>query len=285
MLTEAEMKNTSRLFARSLDFLRAIFRKCSRGKYGYAPLCETPLAQPSEYYRLWHEAKSRTYPSVDRYEQDCEAAIEPDWFHQLALLTQVVIKRSELCYQHGRLLYSTLVRYIRTQGRDHLTVVDTGTARGFSALCLAKALHDMGATGKVVTFDVLPHNVKIFWNCVRDADGPRTRESLLKDYSGLIKRYLIFQRGDTYQELAKMSFPRVNFAFLDSVHSYDHVMAEFSSIRDLQKTGDIILFDDYTLGVYPGVVRAADEICLTHGYLKNVVTANTQRRYLVAEKL
>ncbi len=283
-LIETVMRNASRFCAQSVDLVRATLNDVARRKHDQSPLCEVPLAQPSEYYRLWAEAKRRSYPAIDRYEQDCAAAIEPAWFHQLALLTQVVIKRSEICYQHGRLLYATLVRYARRRVRDHLNVIDTGTARGFSALCLAKALHDVGATATIATFDVLPHDVRILWNCVRDADGPRTRADLLQDYSELIKRYLIFHRGDTKQELAKMSFSRVNFAFLDSVHSYEHVMAEFSFIRDLQTTGDVVFFDDYTPEVYPGVVKAADEICGTHGYFKEVVTANKQRRYLIAEK-
>ena len=242
------------------------------------------MAPSSEYHRLWAEAQRRSYPAVDRYEQECGAAIEPAWFHRLALLTQVAIKRSEICYQHGRLLYATLVQYTRRRVRDHLTIVETGTARGFSALCLAKALDDAGATGKIVSFDVLPHDVKILWNCVRDADGPRTRADLLQDYAELIERYLIFHRGDTKQELAKMSFPRIHFAFLDSVHTYEHVMAEFSSIRDRQTAGDILFFDDYTPDAYPGVVKAADEICRAHGYARNIVTANAQRRYLIAQK-
>ena len=253
-------------------------------RYRNSPLCTAPLAEPSKYHRLWIEAQGRSYPAIDGYEQTCGAAIDAAWFHELALLTQVTIKRSEPCYQHGRLLYSTLVQYARRRVRHHLTVVETGTARGFSALCLAKALDDAGATGKVVTFDVLPHDVPIFWNCVRDADGPRTRAELLQDYAGLIERYLIFHRGDTRQEMAKTILPRVNFMFIDSVHSYEHVMTEFSSIGDHQRAGDILFFDDYTPDAYPGVVRAADEICLARGYAKNVVTANTQRRYLIAEK-
>jgi len=233
---------------------------------------------------VWAEAKARSYPEIDRYEQASGAAIAPAWFHELALLTQVVIKKSDLCYEHGRLLYSTLVRYTRTRAHDHLTIVETGTARGFSALCLAKALADTGASGKIVTFDVLPHDVEILWNCVRDVEGPRTRADLLGDYADLLERHVIFHRGDTKRELAMMSFPRVNMAVLDSVHTYDHVMAEFTAIRDRQRPGDVLFFDDYTPDAYLGVVRAADEICTGFGYSRQVVTATPRRRYLIAEK-
>ena len=59
--------------------------------------------------------------------------IEYDWFHELALHTQIVIKKSELCYQHGRVLYSTLSAYINQNDCNYINIVDIGTARGFSA--------------------------------------------------------------------------------------------------------------------------------------------------------
>jgi predicted O-methyltransferase YrrM len=274
----------SRLVDHGADRLRAMLEERAARKYSRSPLCDAVLAPPAEYRRIWAEAQRETYPVVDRYEAACGAAIDPAWFQQLALLTQVPIKQSAICYQHGRLLYATLVRYTRQRASQHLTIVETGTARGFSALCMAKALDDAGATGKIASFDVLPHEVEILWNCVRDADGPRTRAALLSDYSDLLERYVAFHRGDTKWELARMSVPRIHFAFLDSVHEYDHVMAEFASIRARQKAGDVLFFDDYTPEAYPGVVRAADEICRDHGYSKHVVTANARRQYLVAEK-
>ena len=151
-------------------------------------------------------------------------------------------------------------------------------------MCLARALSDADASGKVITFDVLPHDVGILWNCVRDADGPCSRAELLADYADLVERYVVFVRGDTRRELARTCFPRVHAAFLDSVHTYAHVMAEFDCIRAGQKAGDILFFDDYTAAAYPGVVKAADEICATAGYAKTVVEAHAGRRYLIAVK-
>jgi hypothetical protein len=278
------IERAGRLLDRGLDRLRGRLDRRAARRHAAAPFCRTPLAPAAEYERLWTEAKARTYPEVDRYESACVAAIDPEWFHRLALLTQVPIKRSEICYQHGRLLYATLVRYTRTRVRHNLTIVETGTARGFSALCLARALDDVGATGKIVTFDVLPHEARILWNCIRDVDGPRTRAELLSNYAELMGRYLIFHQGDTKLELPKTTFPRVHFAFLDSVHTYEHVMAEFSSIRASQLSGDVLFFDDYTADAYPGVVRAAEEICREHRYSRTAITANPRRRYLIAEK-
>src|SRR4051794_16022524 len=274
----------ARLVDNALERLRLKLDERSRRRFEEAPLCAAPLAPAEAYARLSAEARQQSYPVVDAHEHACGAAIDRDWFHQLALLTQVTIKRSEICYQHGRLLYSTLSAYLRTHRHDHLTIVETGTARGFSALCMAKALDDAGASGKILSFDVLPHDVDLFWNCIRDADGPRTRAELLSDYAELLQRYVIFQRGDTKAELAKIGVPRVHVAFLDSVHEYAHVIAEFQALRARQQPGDILFFDDYSSEAYPGVVKAADRICREHGYSPRVITANPERRYLIAEK-
>jgi predicted O-methyltransferase YrrM len=278
------LRPVARVVDRTLDRLRRALDERADRQYATAPFCAAPLAPSSEYRRLWADAQHRLYPTIDRYEDECGSAIDPGWFHGLALLTQVTIKRSEICYQHGRVLYATLVRYARGRGRDPLNIIETGTARGFSALCLGRALHDAGATGKILSFDVLPHDVRILWNCVLDADGPRTRAELLDAYRDLIERFVIFHRGDTKSEMARMWVPRVHFAFLDSVHTYEHVMAEFSCIRDRQRPGDVLVFDDYSPKSYPGVVQAADEICRAHGYRARILAANPQRQYVVAEK-
>lgn len=274
----------ARLVDRCVDAVQAALDARAIRRFAVAPLCAAPLAEPDEYRRIWHEARSVAYPAIDEFEASTAAALDPAWFDELALLTQVPIKQSAICYQHGRLLYSTLVRYVRARPGVQVTIVETGTARGFSAMCLAKAFDDTGASGKIVTFDVLPHDRPILWNCVRDVDGPRTRAELLQDYAGLLERYVMFCQGDTRRALAALSVPRVHFAFLDSVHTYDHVMAEFAFVQNRQRAGDILFFDDYSPDAYPGVVRAADEICCAHGYAGKVVTANDRRRYLIAEK-
>ena len=278
------LRPAARAVNRTLDLVRRALNDRADRQYTTAPFCTAPLAPAAEYRRLWEDAHSRAYPAIDRYEEECGAAIDRAWFHQLALLTQVTIKQSDICYQHGRVLYSTLVRYARGRAQEPLNIIETGTARGFSSLCLARAMQDAGATGKVLSYDVLPHDARILWNCVLDEEGPRTRAELIDAYRDLIERFVIFYRGDTKDELTRTWVPRVHLAFLDSVHTYDHVMAEFACIRGRQRAGDMLVFDDYTSESYPGVVQAADQICGTYGYRPLVVAASPQRRYLVAEK-
>src|SRR3546814_14285204 len=107
---------------------------------------------------------------------------------QLALHTHVVIKQSRLNYNHGRLLYAVLRRYLAECRSEQAVIFETGTARGFSALCMARALQDAGAGGYVVTVDQLPHDRPMLWNCIDDHEGPRTRAQLLSDYPELLSR-------------------------------------------------------------------------------------------------
>ena len=61
---------------------------------------------------LWTNAKEKVYPEIDKYENSIGFSIDYKWFHKLALHTQIVIKKSELCYQHGRIIYSALSAYV-----------------------------------------------------------------------------------------------------------------------------------------------------------------------------
>ena len=93
--------------------------------------------------------------------------------------------RSCRIFFHGRLLYSLLSSYISDlpDKYNDLKILETGTARGFSAICMAKALIDNKYPGFITTIDAIPHNQSIYWNCIDDLDGPRSRAVLLKKWS------------------------------------------------------------------------------------------------------
>ena len=253
------------------------------------PFGHEPRASKDEYIRLAKEVSKQTYPEIDKYEQKMGFAIDTEWLHELALHTQVVIKKSPLCYAHGRVLYTALSKYLSerqtTSSADRLTIWETGTARGFSALCMAKALKDQQCPGTILTFDFLPHNTAMYWNCIDDLDKPKTRAELLHPWRSMIQSFVIFHQGDTQLELPKVHAERIHFAFLDGAHTYEDVIFEFQQIGDCQKTGDIIIYDDYTPEQFPGIVRAVDEICDTYHYQRDDLKAHTGRGYVVAVKV
>ena len=150
---------------------------------------------------------------------------------------------------------------------------------------MAKALHDFSKSGLILTFDVLPHQHRMYWNCIDDLHGTKTRAELLAPWRELIDNYVIFYQGDTRLELPRVHCPRLHFAFLDGAHTYKDVLFEFDHIKDNQVKGDIVIFDDYSAVQYPGVVKAVDHICDHYNYYPNLISANRNRGYVVAEKM
>jgi predicted O-methyltransferase YrrM len=248
------------------------------------PFGKIPKASVSKYNALWNEEKNNNYEKIDHFENNNGYQIDKEWFHDLALLTQVVIKDDDLCYQHGRLLYSVLSKYISENKNNSVNILETGTARGFSSLCMAKALADSRQAGKIVTFDVLPHDVAIIWNCIADEKGPMSRSELLNNYKELADDHIIYVQGDSKLQLKKVQIPRLHLVFLDGAHTFEYVMQEFEQIKHKQQKGDVIFFDDYTPALFPGVVEAVNKICDSYGYSKEVITISEKRGYAIAYK-
>lgn len=155
--------------------------RIAQKRFNESPFGRVKVASQEEYERQWKQAKQESFPAVDELEVENGFAIDADWFHDLALITQVPITRYRVCYQHGRLLYSFIRKYVAEKKCDHLTVVETGTARGFSAICMAKAMQDANLAGRILTFDVLPHEIAFFWNSITDwTQGEISRRELLE---------------------------------------------------------------------------------------------------------
>lgn len=251
-----------------------------------APFGIAPRADRDKYLQLYHEARKVSYPEIDAFETQQGFASDREWIDSLALHTQIVVKKSKLNYQHGRLLYAKLRRYLADLPIQTapVTIFETGTARGFSALCMSKALIDSNVCGQIVTLDVLPHNTQMLWNCIDDHDGPKTRQQLLALWPEELKRVMFIQ-GWTKSQLARTGLARIHFAFLDAQHTAQDVMAEYYYVRDRQQSGDIIVFDDVTPGIFDGVVEAVNSIESDGLYLFERLLISGQRGYAVGTRV
>ena len=264
--------------------LRGIFNDENGYDIEYYPFGKTVRASKKEYLDLWYNAKNKVHPTIDEYEKLIGYKIEYDWFHELALHTQIVIKKSELCYQHGRVLYSTLSAYINQNDCNNINIVDIGTARGFSAIILSRALFDNNQhLGSITTIDPLPHRKRILWNCIDDNYGPHTREELLSGYGYLIDKYITFKEGRSIDVLPSIK-NRIHFAFVDGEHNYENIIYETEHLSNHQKKGDIIVFDDYNKNQYPGLVEAVDQFCIKKSYSKKIIKGINARDYVVTSK-
>lgn len=275
--------NFLNLLRRFLRFINTLFiQELNRN-----PLIFNKLLSKEHYLKLFNDASIVNYSKVDEYENESQISINTDWLNELALLTQITIKKNDLCYAHGRVIYTALSNRIRNLNKnENITIIETGTARGFSSLCMAKSMEDNKFFGKILTLDQLPHDTEIYWNSISDhINGKISRRSLLIKWQELINKYILFFNGDSRVLLNSMNFSRVHFAFLDGCHTYDDVIYEFNSISDHQLSGDVIVFDDYTTNTYDGVVKAVDEICSKYSYKKKIIYLNKKRSLLIASKL
>ena len=279
-------KIISKIFAKKLISVRRHIDRISNYIYFEYPFGKDLRADKNQYLKLSKIASKQVYPEIDDYERKLGYSINKKWLDDLALRTQIVIKESPLCYAHGRVLYSTLSNYLNKliDKSNSVTIVETGTARGFSSICMAKSLEDNNYFGKILTFDVLPHNIKMYWNCIDDHEGPKSRSELLRSWRNLGEKYIIYHQSNTRIELPKVKTERVNFAFLDGVHSYDDVMFEFYQIKDFQRSGDVIVYDDYTQKQFPGLVKPVDNIYDKYNYHKTILKVHNNRGYVIAIK-
>lgn len=276
-----------KIFSTLLKHLLLQLDKLAYQNWNHQPFTNKPIQNKNKYHELSKLAALRDNPEVIKFEDSTGYKINVQWLNDLALRTQVVIKKSQLNYAHGKVLYSALREYIsKNLDLKRILILETGTARGFSSLCMAKALDDSQVSGSILTFDVLPHKKKMYWNCVTDHEqGSITRQKLLEPWENLVNNYIIFYQGYSKIELPKIGLQRINFAFLDGAHTYDDVFSEFQIIKDCQEGGDIIIFDDYNDQLFPGIVKAVDEICNQYGYNKKIINSFDNRSYVIAKKI
>ena len=85
--------------------------------------------------------------------------VATDWYHRAC-----EILRGGDGGEHGLLLYKLVCQ---RQGKPRpLVVLDIGTARGFSAITMARALSDTG-TGSIYTIDVVDHHQARNWHVAK----------------------------------------------------------------------------------------------------------------------
>jgi predicted O-methyltransferase YrrM len=138
-------------------------------------------------------------------------------------------------------LLALLHYVIRSNGCTR--VLETGTARGVSAACLASAVARR-AGGRVVTFDPFVHPERDdLWAAL----PAEMRECIEPRAVGSVEGMTAAVRaGETYDA-----------ALLDSIHTEEHVWAEFQLAAQLVRPGGLILIHDvrYAYGTVERALR------------------------------
>lgn len=252
------------------------------------PFGKSPRASREAYLQLWEEGSNRRSHAIDSIESAYGQQIDREWLDHLALRTQVVVKTSPLDWNHGRLIYSVLAHQLgrvrRSTEVGPFVCFETGTARGFSAVVMARALLDAGVPGTVHTVDRLPHEYRMLWNCITDHTGAMTRDELLSPWPRE-KALITFHQSETAVFLRRVSLPRINFAFLDGAHDRRSVASEVEYVSSRQSQGDVIIFDDMTPDHFPEICQVVDELQEQSSYSVRVLPSTPNRGYAVCTRI
>lgn len=179
--------------------------------------------------------------------------------------------------EHGKLLYSLVTRL--SCGNRSIVALDVGTARGFSAIAMARAIMETRFGGMVYTLDVVDHERVVGWHSKKhDAADPlanltMARSEIWQRWFREEQKVIVPITGRSSDVLREWSFGRVDIAFLDGSHTYNDVMTELCLLDSLLDEGGVILLDDYHLGVSVARVRsrAVNLIGWTIGHVVGIV--------------
>jgi hypothetical protein len=182
-------------------------------------------------------------------------------FLKLSRITPVNPKYSErgiVNFERGMLLYSLITKY------KPKTVLEIGTAEGYSTLCMAWAMTENKIEGKIYTIDPKSHDLSVERTIILE-DGETITEKLStkelwdKFASPEWLKKIEVISGYAGEILNSKKFPKMEFGYIDGAHFYEAVKHDFFGFLKIADKKFSILFDDYITGKKDGVSRVIEE--------------------------
>ena len=226
----------------------------------------------ADYARIFEAERQVAYPVVDDWEQRMGYALDRQKLEDAARVLACPFKNKPPNWQHGRVLYAAARKYLAT-APSPVTLVDVGTAKGFSALCLLWALQDAGRDGSVTSVDVLDPHARVRRNTVAELDGYQTLVETLAPWPEAQAMKFLCATG----EVALRKLTRVHVCYLDGKHSFEAVSIEAKLLAERQAPGDLVIFDDVQIDGVARAVASVAKLFYTLEYLEVLPT----RRYAI----
>lgn len=205
----------------------------------------TTVPRTAEAYgAAFEQERARVYPMVDAIEASCGYALDRGRLESAARVLACPLKKNPPNWQHGRVLYALTRKYLDGHMSGWCNVLDIGTAKGFSALCLRWALDDHDddeCGGGVVSVDVVDPHARVARNTVADLDGLLTLEEILQPWPDA--KRILFVRS-TGLDWLERDGSRIHVAFVDGSHKANAVAREGALLQTRQERGDLAIFDD-----------------------------------------
>lgn len=244
------------------------------------------------YESAFTQEAARTYPAIEALEQEVGYALATERYLPAAQVLACPVKLNPPNWQHGRVIYALYRAYLESYVEDSarwssgagftelappppVTLLDIGTAKGYSALCALWALQDTQIQGRVISLDVIDPDSEDRRNTVAECDGPKTLYQVLAPWQETA--HITFLKADGRKWLTGHT-ERVHCAFVDGKHSYEAVSWEAALLAERQQSGDLVIFDDVQI---PNVAKAVSE---ARGYAVTYLDVLPNRRYAIARR-
>lgn len=200
----------------------------------------------ADYDRVFEAERAREYPVVDAFEARMGFAVDRQRLEQAARVLACPVKNNPPNWQHGRVLYAAARKRIAGMSPGGLTILDIGTAKGFSALCLQWAVNDEAGAlvgGAVTSTDVIDPDARVRRNTVAEVDGLLTLRETLASWPEA--QGIRFLHGTGIDALEQMG--NIEVAFVDGKHTGAVVAQECRLLAEHQEPGAVAIFDDVHL--------------------------------------
>jgi predicted O-methyltransferase YrrM len=225
----------------------------------------------ADYDRIFEAERLNEYPMVDAFEQRMRFALDRAKLENAARVLACPLKNNAPNWQHGRVIAAVTRDYTRRNSAKPFRFLDVGTAKGFSALCLAWGL-DEECAAEIASVDVLDPSARVRRNTVAEVDGYKTLAEILEPWPET--RAIRFERSTGYDWL-KSHPERIHVAFVDGKHEESVVREEGRLLADRQEPGDVVMFDDVQI---PGVAKAVASL---KGYEFEYLEVKPERKYAI----
>ena len=234
----------------------------------------TVASLAASYDLAFHRECQQEYPAVYGVELLYGYALDSERYLPAAQVLACPLKVNSPNWQHGRVLYALTRKYLEG-ATGPVQLLDVGTAKGYSALCLLWALTDAKVHGRVTSVDVIDPLSREKRNTVAEVDGLKTLSEILAPWPEAQKIDFLQSTGQKWL----VAHPgRVHVAFVDGKHTYEAVSWEAALLSERQQSGDLVMFDDVQV---PAVDRAVMELS---SYTVSYVDVLPNRRYAIARR-
>lgn len=184
-------------------------------------------------------------------------------------------------YGHGEVLYKAVLSLSDRIPLNHsLHILEIGTARGFSSLVMAKALHDLSRPGCVLTVDIVRHDSPSYASSKSGLQCATSRRDLLGPWNRLVDDRLFYLCGSSQIVLETLQAKRFPLVFIDEHHVYKNTLRDLRYCAPQQYTGDQIIVDDYSER-FPGVIRAVDKFLVESPYKSEIKELTPLRKLAI----